>query len=124
MYNGRVGLVNKMDAIRCPDVVTRVELEQDQEREEDERDPGDVGSHEEVGGGGAEVVVEAVDVDVDSEEDGGDDHEDVVAHELLSDGVVQGGGAGRGGVELGEGVDQKLRGRQEQVNGDQTEQLA
>ena len=65
-----------------------------------------------------------IDVDVDSEEDGGDDHEDVVAHELLGDGVVEGGGPGRGGVELGEGVDQQLRGRQEQVDGDQTEQFA
>ena len=119
-----IGMVDKVDTIGSPDVVTGVEFEQDQETEEDERHSGDIGGHKEVVGGRAEVVVEAVDVNVYGEEDGGDDHEDVVAHELLGDCVVEGGRPGRGAVELGEGVDQQLRGRQEQVDGDQTEQFA
>ena len=119
-----IWLVDQVYTIGCPNVVTGVEFEEDQEGEEDEGDSGDIGGHKEVGGSRTEVVVEAVDVDVDSEEDGGDDHEDVVAHELLGDGVMEGGGPGRGGVELGEGVNQQLRGRQEQVDGDQTEQFA
>ena len=56
----------------------------------------------------AEIVVEAEDVDVHSKEDGSDNHENVVAHELLGDGVMEGWGPGRGGVELGEGVNQQL----------------
>ena len=62
--------------------------------------------HKQILCGMAEIVVEAVDVDVDSEKDGSDDHENVVAHELLGNGVVESWRSGGGGVELGERVDQ------------------
>merc|ERR1719350_508929 len=84
-----IRVVDQVYTIGCPDVVTGVEFEEDEEGEEDEGDSSDIGGHKEVGGGRAEVVVEAIDVDVNSEEDGGDDHEDVVAHKLLGDGVVE-----------------------------------
>ena len=119
-----VRLVDKVDPVGGPDVVAGVELEQDEEGEEDAGHPGYVGCHQQVLGAGAEVVVEVVDVDVHGEQDGRDHHEDVVAHQLLGDGVVQGGGPGGGRVELGEGVHQQLARRQEQVHSDQAEQLA
>ena len=71
----------------------------------------------------AEIVVEAVDVDVHSEEDGSDDHEDVVAHELLGDGVVKSWRSGGGGVELGERMHQQLGRGKKQIYGHKTEQF-
>ena len=66
-----------------------VELEQNEEGEEDAGNTEHVRRNQQVSGGEAEAVVEVVDVDVDSQEDGGDDHDHVVASQLLRDGVVQ-----------------------------------
>jgi len=113
-----------VNTIGGPDIKTTVELEQDQERHEDAGNTSDVGGNQEVLGGSAEVVVELVHVDVHSEEDGGEHHHDVVAHQLLGDGVVKRWRSWRGGVELVEWMNQQLRWRQKQVDCHQTEQLS
>lgn len=85
-----------------------VELEQDQKRDEDAGNTRYIGSYEKVLSGSAEVVVEVVDVDVHRKEDGGEDHHDVVAHQLLGNGVVQGWRPGGCSIELLKGMNEKL----------------
>jgi len=71
----------------------------------------------------AKIVVEAVDVDVDSKKDGSNDHENVVAHKLLSNGIVKSRRSWRGCIELGEWMDQQLGWRKEQIYCNKTEQF-
>ena len=97
-----------MNSIGCPDVMAAVELEQNQKRDEDARNTSYVGCYEKILSGSADVVVEVVDVNVHRKEDSGEDHHDVVAHQLLGNGVVQSWRSGRCGIELAEWVNEKL----------------
>ena len=79
--------------------------------------------HKKILCGMAKIVVEAVDVDVDSKKDGSNDHENVVAHKLLSNGIVKSRRSWRGCIELGEWMDQQLGWRKEQIYCNKTEQF-
>ena len=112
-----------MNPVGCPDVVGAVELEQDEEGEEDAGNTKHVRRNQQVLGGETEAVVEVVDVDVHGQEDGSDDHDDVVAGQLFRDGVVESRGARGVGVELGEGMDEELGGGEEEVDGEEAVEL-
>ena len=71
-----------------------------------------------------DIVVEAIFIDIKTEENTAGDEENVVVDELLGNGIVEGWRAWRGGIELGEWVDEELRWGQEEVDGDKTEYLA
>jgi len=88
--------------------VPRVELEEDEEGEEDAGDHGDIREDEEVRKRRAEGVVEAELSDIDDEEEAAENMEEVVGDELLGDGVMKSRGAGGGGVEPVEWVDEEL----------------
>ena len=90
-----------MHPLRGPGVQLAVEEEEGEEGHEDCRHPAQVGGHQQPRRGRGERVVEAEAVDVDTEEEAAAEVEKVVDGQLLGDGVVQGGGAGRGGVEPG-----------------------
>jgi len=113
-----------MDTIRCPDVQGAVEFEQNEECQENARNTSKVRIDEEVLGGMSDIVVEAIFIDINTEENTAGDEENIVVDELLGNGVVKGRRAGRGGVELAKWVDKKLRWGQEQAYGDKTEYLA
>jgi len=117
-------LVNDMDSVGGPDVVFGVVAVEDQVSDEETGDAGDISVDEEGLGGGAEVVVEPILANVDTEEDGGENEDDVVVDELFGDCVVEGGGAGGGGVELVEGMNNELGGRQEEIDSDEREDPA
>ena len=114
--------INQVDAMRGPQVVAGVELEEDEEGEEKTRDPSYVGVHLGEGGrtqgskvvhvhnakfdndqkvpcGGGERVVESVAVDVDGEDDAADDVDQVEDGQVLGKGIVDCRGTGRGCIE-------------------------
>ena len=96
------------------------EPEEDEKGEEDAGHTGHVGRDQQVPRGGGEVEVAMV----GAEQDAADDVEDVVDGQLLGDGVVQGRRPRGRGVEPGERVAEQLGGWQEQVNREETEDLA
>ena len=120
--------INQVDAVRGPEVVAAVELEEDEEGEEKTRDPSYVCIHLGEGGrtqgvniktmrvklnvhnakfdndqkvpcGGGERVVESVAVDVDGEDDAADDVDQVEDGQVLGKGIVDCRGTGRGCIE-------------------------
>jgi len=94
-----------MDPIRCPDVKGAVELEQKEECQENAGNTSKVRIDEEVLGGMSDIVVEAIFIDINTEENTAGDKENIVVDELLGNGVVKGRRPRRGGVELAEWVD-------------------
>ena len=113
-----------MDTMRCPDVKGAVELEEEEESHEDARNTSNISIDKEVLGGRSDIVVEAILIDINTEENAAGDEENVVVDELFGNGIVEGWRAWRGGIELGEWVDEELRWGQEEVDGDEAEYLA
>ena len=112
-----------MDTIRCPDVKGAVELEQNKESQENARNTSKVGVDEKVLCCMSDIVVEAIFVDIHTEENTAGDEENIVVDQLLGNGIVKCRGARRGGVELAERMDKKLRRGQEQVDSQKAEDL-
>ena len=113
-----------MNTIGCPDVKRAVELEEKEKSYEDAGNTSKVSKDKEVLGAIRDIVVEAILIDIQTEENAAGDEENVVVDELFGNGIVEGGRAWRGGIELGEWVDEELRWGQEEVDGDKTEYLA
>jgi len=113
-----------MDTIGRPDVKGAVELEEDKECQEEARNTGKIGVDEEVLGCWADIVVESVFIDINTEEYAAGDEENVVVDELFGNGIVEGRGAWGSGVELAEGVDEELRRGKEEIDGEKAEYLA
>ena len=113
-----------MDTIRCPDVKGAVELEEDEESHENAGNTSKISIDEEVLGGRSDIVVEAILIDIHTDENAAGDEENVVVDELFGNGIVEGGRAWRCGVELAEWVEEELGWGQEEVDGDKAEYLA
>jgi len=94
-----------MDSIGRPDIKGAVELEQKQESQKDARNTSNVCVDEEIFRGWSDIVVKAILIDISTEENTAGDEKNVVVDELLGDGIVEGRGARRVGVELEEWVD-------------------
>jgi len=102
-----------MDTIRCPDVQGAVEFEENEKCQENARNTSKVRIDEEVLGGMSDIVVEAIFIDINTEENTAGDKENIVVDELFGNGVVEGRRARGGRVELAEWVNKKLGRRQE-----------
>jgi len=61
----------------------------------------------------SDIVVKAIFIDINTEENTAGDKENIVVDELFGNGVVEGRRARGGRVELAEWVNKKLRRRQE-----------
>ena len=120
----KIVLENKVDTIRCPDVIGAVELEENEKRNEDARDTSKISIDKEVLGGRSDIVVEAILIDINTEENAAGNEENVVVDELFGNGIVEGGRAWGCGVKLAEWVEEELGWGQEEVDGDKTEYLA
>ena len=117
-------LKHNVDTIRYPDVKGAVELEEDEESHENAGSTCKSSIGEEVLGGRSDIVVEAILIDINTEENAAGDEENVVVDELFGNGIGEGGRAWGCGVELAEWVEEELGWRQEEVDGDKTEYLA
>ena len=125
MNNGwKVLMKHNVDPMRCPDVKGAVELEEEEESHEDARNTSNISIDKEVLGGRSDIVVEAILIDINTEENAAGDEENVVVDEVFGNGIVEGRGAWGCGVKLAEGVKEELRWGQEEVDGDKTEYLA
>ena len=113
-----------MNTIGCPDVKGAVELEEKEKSHEDAGNTSKVSKDKEVLCAIRDIVVEAILIDINTEENAAGDEENVVVDELFGNGIVEGGGAWGSGIELGEWVEEELRWGQEEVDGDKTEYLA
>ena len=120
----KVLMKHNVDPMRCPDVKGAVELEEEEESHEDARNTSNISIDKEVLGGRSDIVVEAILIDINTEENAAGDEENVVVDELFGNGIVEGGGAWGCGVKLAEWVEEELRWGQEEVDGDKTEYLA
>ena len=110
-----------MNTIGCPDVKGGVELEENEKGNEDARDTSKIGIDKKVLGGRSDIVVEAILIDINTEENAAGDEENVVVDELFGNGIVEGGRAWGCGVKLAEGVEEELGWGQEEVDGNKTE---
>ena len=113
-----------MNTIGCPDVKRAVELEEKEKSYEDAGNTSKVSKDKEVPCAIRDIVVEAILIDINTEENAAGDEENVVVDELFGNGIVKGGRAWGCRVELAEWVEEKLGWGQEEVDGDQTEYLA
>jgi len=113
-----------MNTIGCPDVKGTVELEQNEECQENARNTGEIGIDEEVLGGWSDIVIEAIFIDIHTEEDAAGDEQNIVVDELFGNSIVEGRRAWGSGIELAERVNKELRWGQEEIDGEKTEYLA
>ena len=99
-----------------PDVRWAVELEQKEMREEDGRHCCEVCTYKEV-----RDVFGYYRVSVDTEEYAGGDDKNIVDNELSGNSRVESRWSWRVGIELAEGMDEKLRGWEEEIDCDKAE---
>ena len=95
-----------MHTIGSPDVIRTVELEKNEERNENARNPSQVCIDKEIFSGRGEVVVEAIFIDINTEENTAGDEKNVVVDKLLGNGVMEGRRAWGSCIEFAKRMDE------------------
>ena len=108
-----------MNTIRGPEVKGTVEFKENQMRNEDCWNCSQVGTDEEISDAKGYDTVK-----IYAEKNAGDDDEKVVADQLPGNSRMESWWSWRVGIELVEGLDEELRWREEEVDGDETEDSA
>lgn len=93
-----------MDPVGAPEIMTAVELVEDEQGEEESGHSGDVGVNKEILRSRRDLVIKVEMLNIDTKQDRTRHEQDVVDGELLGDGEMESRGTRRGGVESGEGM--------------------